>query len=197
MLTIAWDVDDVLNNFISDWYKMKWTVENPNSKIKFEELKDNPPHKSLGITKLDFLKSLDEFRVTEEFQNIPPKQEILDWFKKYGNLARHIALTAVPLAHAGLSANWVIKYFGSWIRSFNFVPSYREAHDIHYYDNSKGEFLDWFKNVDIFVEDNETNFNDAEAIGIKGFLVNKPWNSNDKNIMEVLEELTNFILDKK
>lgn len=192
MKTIAWDVDDVLNNLMFDWFTKHWKNNNP-SDVEYKDLIQNPPHQVLNITKDSYLASLDEFRSYKYYQSLKPGKDISDWFDKYGSRARHIVITAVPYTKVDLSAAWVLKHLGKWIRSFNYVPSFRRNFEIPVYDNSKKEFLSWFNKVDILVEDNAKNCVDAESIGINTFLVNQPWNDSRMNIQEVLDNLTSII----
>jgi len=193
MKTIAWDVDDVLNNLMFDWFT-KHCKKNNISNIRYQDLTENPPHKILKISKESYLTSLDQFRSYNYYQSLEPDKKILDWFNNYGHKARHIVLTSVPYSKADLSAAWIIKYFGKWIRSFNFVPSYRKNVDIPVYDKSKKEFLSWLGNIDILVEDNIQNYSDAKKLGLESFLVKQPWNNSKSELEEVLEKLKISIL---
>ena len=122
MKTIIWDVDDVLNDLMKEWLDKHWLPSYPDCAIRYEDLIENPPHNILHITIDNYRRSLDEFRMNRGSE-LRPVMEVHDWFKANGNKFRHIALTAVPLSLAHISAAWVYKYFGTWIRSFNVVPS--------------------------------------------------------------------------
>jgi len=130
MKTIAWDIDDVLNDLMLLWFKQKWVAEHRDCRLRYEELTENPPHKLLEVGLNDYLGSLDEYRLSPLYQQMSPIQEVRGWFVKYGGNFRHIALTAVPLIAAPASAQWVFKNFGTWIRTFHFVPSKRGGQDI-------------------------------------------------------------------
>lgn len=184
MITIAWDVDDVLNNLTADWLV--------DSKIQDGELATfsvNPPHEILGISKADYLASLDEFR-QRCYAQLEPEPMFLDWFQENGDKYHSIVLTAVPYQSASRSAEWVIRNFGRWIRSFNYVPSFRAYDVIPDYHSSKGDFLDWFGDVDLFIDDSEENIEKARAFGIKSLLFPRPWNRNcEVTAQDFLKEL--------
>ena len=37
MLTIVWDVDDVLNDLMHAWFKHSWLADHPDGKIRYED----------------------------------------------------------------------------------------------------------------------------------------------------------------
>lgn len=184
--TIAWDVDDVLNDLMQMWFEQKRVKANSECRLRYEELIENPPHRLLGFHLNDYLNSLDEFRLLPLYQQISPVKEIMEWFVKYGDNFRHIALTAVPLVAAPASAQWVFKHFGRWIRTFHFVPSKRDEEKIPEYDIDKGAFLKWMQQINVIVDDSPANIRAAESIGIKGILWPRPWNESKLTIQETL-----------
>ena len=185
MKTIIWDVDDVLNNLMQEWFEEHWLSSHPECKLKYEDLIENPPDKLLGITLNEYRESLDEFRKSNCAQ-FKPTSEVYDWFKKNGSKYRHIALTAVPLALAHISAAWVYQYFGNWIRSFHIVPSPRETDPLFKYDLSKNDFLKWFDKGDIFIDDNLNNIEGANILGLKTIIFPRPWNNSVCSVLESL-----------
>jgi len=190
LLTIAWDIDDVLNHFTEQWLRECKKQNSVSESASYESLTVNPPHELLNISLDEYLLSLDSFR--EDFMSdLQPVTETLGWFEEHGHKFRHIALTAVPYKFAPKSASWVITYFGKWIRSFNYVPSYRSFDDIPSYDSDKKSFLSWLNNVDILIEDNEHNIQGAQELGIKTCMFPQPWNvERNKSMSQCLKELT-------
>ncbi len=187
MKTICWDVDDTLNYSTRDWWF--YFKSEKNFKNDYRDLKKNPPHKILKISEKEYLKSLDYFRHSN-YRFLAPNWDVEDWFEENGNNYEHTILTSTPLDYTSITFNWVFKYFGKWIRSFNFIPSYRERNKhIFMYNNSKGDWLeDNRKNIDIYVDDNKQNCKDAKALGIETYCVKQPWN-NGIDIKEILKEL--------
>ena len=102
---------------------------------------------------------------------------------------RHIALTAVPLRLAHISADWVYRHFGNWIRSFNIVPSPRKTDPDFNYDMSKKEFLQWLSQGDILVDDNLVNIEGARTLGLKVVIFPRPWNGMTTNRIEIFKQL--------
>src|ERR1035441_6627160 len=100
MRTIVWDVDDVLNDLMHQWFSLGWKKEHPAEMAEYSELRENPPHASLGTTRAEYLASMDAFRKTDAGIQLTPNVEVLDWFAEHGDRFRHVALTARPLETA-------------------------------------------------------------------------------------------------
>jgi len=187
--TIAWDVDDVLNDLMRRWLEDWWLPGHPGLALRYEEILENPPHRLLGTTEDEYLRSLDEFRLSDIAAKMVPVPEVLDWFKRYGRSFRHIALTARPAATAPPASQWVFTHFGEWIRTFHFVPAARGKGDTSEYDKSKGDYLSWLGKVDVLVDDRSSNIESAKELGIAGVLMPRPWNRNSSAICEALGAL--------
>jgi hypothetical protein len=191
METIAWDVDDVLNDLMREWFSVEWKSKHPRCEVAFDEISENPPHGILKVTKEEYLESLDSFRASEGYSRLAPVEPVLKWFVTNGHEYRHIAVTRVPVRFAPQSSEWVLRHFGKWIRTFHFVPSPRNTIAIPEYDVNKKDFLQWIQKVDYLVDDNEENIDAIESIGVKGILFPRPWNSeNRKSIKTFLTNLT-------
>jgi hypothetical protein len=187
--TIVWDVDDVLNNLTLEWFTRYWLVDHPNCQVRYDQLTSNPPHELLGIPKRDFLKSLDEFRLSDAGKTLEPVPEVLAWFTEHGEKYRHLALTATAMVNAPFLAAWVMAHFGRWIRSFTIVPSPREGERLPAYDQNKAEFLLWLGKADIMVDDSPANILEAGSIGIKTVIIPRPWNQSKASISEATRQL--------
>jgi hypothetical protein len=138
----------------------------------------------------EYTASLDEFRLSPIAAEMIPVPEVLAWFHKYGHHFRHVALTTTPLRTAAISAAWVMKHFGCWIRSFHLVPSPRQDEEIPVYDRSKEEFLRWWGKGDILVDDSPSNVASAWTLDIQGVLIPRPWNQSQLTLSEALGTLT-------
>ena len=189
MKTIVWDVDDVLNNLMESWFKQQWLPRHPECQVGYSELTENPPHRVLGVSREAYLDSLDEFRLTR-MAGLAPATEVREWFEARGHQFRHVALTAVPLRAAHISAGWVMCYFGKWIRSFHFVPSPRQDDPPFHYDQFKGEFLRWLRQGDILVDDSSVNLTGAADLGLRGILFPRPWNNESKSVVGLLNQIS-------
>jgi hypothetical protein len=198
MVTIAWDVDDVLNDLMREWFETGWKTEHRECKVTYEDLSENPPHRILGVTKEIYLESLDTFRAGSFHNRMIPVLPVKEWFVSRGHEFRHIALTSVPFFAASDSARWVLTHFGKWIRTFHFVPSPRATYEIPTYDRTKQEFLEWIQRVDCLVDDNEDNIEEAKSVGVQGLLFPRPWNSEkNKPVESVLTSLSSLQLHEK
>ena len=189
MKTIVWDVDDVLNDLTGNWFEQQWLPQHPHCLVGYSELTVNPPHRVLGVSRESYLESLDEFRLTR-MADLAPVPEVREWFERHGREFRHVALSAVPLRAAHISAGWVMRCFGRWIRSFHFVPSPRQDDPPFHYDQSKGEFLRWLGLGDIMVDDQPVNLAAAAGLGLCSVLYPRPWNEGSESISHLLEQIS-------
>ncbi len=189
MRTIVWDVDDVLNDLMLQWFERGWKQEHPEATVAYGDLRENPPHLSLGATREEYQGSLDAFRKTDAGVHLTPNAEVLRWFQTHGGNFRHVALTARPLETAPDVAAWVMRHFGQWIRCFGIVPT-RTVEGTPVYDRSKGEYLRWLGKGDLLIDDTPENLRHAEAIGIKTLAWPQPWNDAHWSSSEILQQLT-------
>jgi hypothetical protein len=188
MRTIVWDVDDVLNGLMREWFANAWLAEHPECSLKYEDLSGNPPHLALGVSSKEYLASMDAFRKTEAGIQLPPNSEVLAWFARYGSGFRHIALTARPLQSAPDVAWWVMRHFGTWIRCFCVVPSRAES-GAPAYDLGKGDLLRWLGKGDVMVDDAQENLRQAAELGLETVAWPQPWNTSPLNVAGTLREL--------
>ncbi len=191
MQTIVWDVDDVLNDLMYQWFSRGWKQENPAATMGYSELSENPPHVSLGASREQYLASMDAFRKTDAGIHLTPNAEVLEWFSAHGSKFRHVALTARPLETVPDIAAWVMRYFGSWIRCFGVVPT-RAPEGVPMYDRSKGDYLRWLGKGDVLIDDTQENLKQAAEIGVKTFAWPQPWNNSQLTTTEILQQLTNM-----
>ena len=189
MLTVVWDVDDVLNDLMYQWFFHGWMAEHPHCQIPFEKLTSNPPHTVLGTDLPVYLASLDRFRKTELGCNMSPNPDVMAWFRRHGSQFRHVALTARPLETAPDVAHWVMRHFGAWIRCFGVVPT-RIDEGIPVYDRTKGEYLAWLGHGDVLVDDSPENIAQAASLGLTTLQAPQPWNNTRLSLPALLRELS-------
>jgi hypothetical protein len=189
MKVIMWDVDDVLNDLMRDWFRGYWLPKHPVCRVDYDGITANPPHELLGITKKEYLESLDSFRM-EKFEELKPLPEIQEWFQLHGDKAEHIVVTSVPLIAARHSAGWVYSHFGHWIRSFNVVPSPRPGVTPDHGPKTKAEYIRTFSKVDIVVEDNPETLCSMQKLGFSIITIPRPWNESKATLSEALDGLT-------
>jgi hypothetical protein len=194
MLTIVWDVDDVLNDLMYQWFKYSWLPANPDCNVTYAELNANPPHQALGTTREEYLASLDVFRRTERALKMQPNEAVLSWLHDHGARFRHVALTARTLETAPDVASWVMRHFGTWIRCFGVVPS-RAAEAVPVYDRNKGEFLRWLRCGDILIDDSPENIRHAEVVGLKTLMYPQPWNESSFSVETLLQKLCEWAVE--
>ena len=191
-MTIIWDVDDVLNDLMRAWLTETWLPSHPNCALGYEALAENPPHRVLGITRSEYLESIDQFRASEAARHMTPNPAIVEWLSEHGSRCRHLALTARPIASVPYASEWVFRHFGTYVRAFGVVPV-RLPGGSPVYDRTKSEFLEWFGDASVLVDDCAENITAARASGIEGILYPQPWNASACAVTDVLERLS-FLL---
>lgn len=187
MKTIVWDIDDVLNDCTRIWLESFWLPVHPNCSLKYEDITENPPHRLLGVKKEEYLDSLDRFRLSPLAQAMTPDTHLMNWFRNSGVRFRHIALTARPRKTVFSAVNWMLQYYGEWFQTFSFVPAERSGESPGHPDRDKSDFLLWLGKADYFVDDHPENVTAAGKLGVKAFLVARPWNSGGLRIDDILE----------
>ncbi len=194
MLTIVWDVDDVLNDLAALWFAEAWLPGHPDCVACFDGLAGAPPEVVLGTTREAYLESLDAYRHSGAYASQPPRPDVLAWFEAHGGEARHLALTAVPLHAVHVSAEWVLRHYGRWIRGVHVVPSARPGDPPGPPERDKGQWLAWFGGADVLVDDGPENVTAALALGLRGLLFPRPWNADaGRPVSDLLEELTGLV----
>ena len=186
MKTIAWDIDDVLNDLMGRWLE-SYKKKTPDCKVSYPELLKNPPNEIVGISMQDYLSSLDSFRV-QNYLSLSPNPQILGWMKNNSKDFMHIAITSTPMSCAHLSSHWLFKNFGEWIRSFTFIPSKRSADTHPAFFENKADFLKT-QNIYAFIDDNEANISAAKKEGIRAILYPRPWNSQSADTNQILNSI--------
>jgi FMN phosphatase YigB (HAD superfamily) len=188
MLTFVWDVDDVLNDLMRTWFTDVWLPGHPECQLKYADILQNPPHQALGISKSEYLDSLDTFRLSTKARAMPPNSGIMEWLRSHGARHRHMALTARPLDSAPYLSEWLFHHFGDYLRFFGVVPTRQEA-GVPVYDTTKEEFLRWFGKADLLIDDSPENIAAAGRLGIRSVLFPQPWNGNKTTVDETLRQL--------
>ena len=191
MKTIVWDIDDVLNDLTRSWFDLVWKRENPYTEMKYEQLMLNPPHELLGMSREAYLSSLDRFRLSPEAEAMKPHGDVVNWFKEWGALYRHVALTARPIKTVSPAISWLMRHFGEWFEAFGFVPSWRPDENPMQPDKKKTDFLAWICKADYFIDDNTENMTGADKIGVRSFLAAQPWNNSNMMLSEILRVINN------
>lgn len=189
MLTICWDLDDVLNNLMESW------LQNYNylnkTHFQYKEIIKNPPYEILGISENFYKNILDIYR-KEYYDLLSPNKIILEWFKQNGHRAYFSVLTATPTSCASISLEWLMRNFGNWIRQYAFIPSTREQIKDNIYDKTKADWLVRNK-ADLFIDDSIKNCKEANEKGIATFCVKQPWN-NGNDIQWILNQVEKYIV---
>ena len=187
-MLLVWDIDDVLNQFM-----LHCLPHFPSErKFTYEELTVNPPYGILGISKEQYLATLDAARA--DLYQLPPRPEIMRFFEDYGECFHHTAVSAVPLAYAPDSAQWLLRHFGKWIQNCTFIPSPRPGVEMKAQQyHTKSEAIRAFNREALLIDDSPANVLEARENGCEAWLFPAPWNENrTQNIQDFLNRLLVF-----
>jgi hypothetical protein len=195
MLTIAWDIDDVLNDLMRAWLHEEWLPAHSECPLRYADITENPPHRALGVSKSAYFESLDSYRLSPKARELRPTPEIMEWLRAYGQLCMHIALTSRPLQSMPSLAEWVFRHFGAYIRVLAVVPV-RLGPEAPVYHEGKGGFLQWLGRADVLVDDAQENVEAAGKAGVRGILFPQPWNGNRSTVADTLTLLREVIAQK-
>jgi hypothetical protein len=176
VLTLIWDVDDVLNDLMKQWAKAL--------RIPYAYLRSNPPHEILGMRLPEYLESLDKFR--ECGVRLTPNPRIRAWLSRHGLLVRNVALSSVPTKFRNSMDLWIFENFGQWIKSFIVAPGPRGAPD-------KREALSWFGLDCVLIDDLSRHVETAKELGLRSELWPQPWNESALSERETLARLTRIV----
>jgi hypothetical protein len=190
MRTIVWDVDDVLNDLTRVWLETAWLPAHPLRSLHYQDLRANPPLAALGVSLAEYLESLDQFRQSSYLERLEPLPEALHWFRAHGERYRHLALTSAPLSCASISAAWVFRHYGAWIRTFHVVPSARNGERHPVYDLTKTEFLQWLGKPELLlVDDRPENVAQAKDLGWATITLPRPWNGASGSVADAFQQI--------
>ena len=191
MRTLIWDVDDVLNALTREWLASAEGKAVNRHGLSFEALTANPPHDLLGTSRQKYLASLDAFR-RRAYARLQPDPALLAWLQVHGPRYRHLALSAVPLACAELSAAWVFRHWGHWLRGFHVLPSPRPGVNAPVWDHHKADFLHWLGRSDVtLIDDNPGTCEQAAAAGYAVLRVPQPWNRHASHLRSLHDWMAN------
>lgn len=189
MLNIAIDIDDTLNNLMQVWL-LHYNLQR-GTLFKFEDLKVNPPHEILGITKKDYINNLDKFKINY-YNKVIVNKKFWWWFDINGTKANFIAITSTSMETVSESSKWLFNCFGEWIRNYVVIPNHTDKYHEYKYFQSKAQWMDWFGKVDIYIDDNEKSIKQVNEIcpKVKTICIKQPWNSGleTKRVLEILDK---------
>jgi hypothetical protein len=183
---IAWDVDDVLNALMRRWLE-RFEQESGVS-VPYASLRENPPDGLLGLSRAQYLASLDAFRL-EQYASLEPSPRALEWFAEHGDATTHIAVTATPLCAAERTVAWVRRHFGRWIADVRVVPSPRPDDPVPQPPPDKGALLAALGGQFVLVDDSPAQVAHARAHGVRAILYPQPWNEAAQPAAAVWTEL--------
>ncbi len=187
--TIVWDIDDVMNDLMRSWLEYDWLPTHPDCRLCYSDITENPPHRLLGVSASEYLASLDRFRMSPAAAKMKPPDGLFNWFENHGARFRHVALTARPVETVAPAFTWTLQHFGQWFETFAFVPSERPGQLHNGPERSKEEYLAWLSRVNFFIDDSQANVATSRKLGLRSFLVSRPWNTGGKELKTILRHI--------
>lgn len=175
------------------WFDRVWIPGHPGERLTYSEITQNPPDGLLGISRQEYLASLDAFRLSSDYARLEPNPDVLSWLKAEGGKSRHVALTATPLRAAPSTAGWVLRHFGRWIREFGFIPAERSGEALPTYDADKGQWIERHGAMSMLVDDSARNLAAARVAGIATLSWPRPWNDG-LTVAETLQALSRYVV---
>ena len=183
---IVWDVDDVLNRLMDSWLK-SWNQKN-DLNVALMNIKDNPPHEILKISKETYFNSLDDFRNSEAGINVEENSTVKNWFENHGSRFYHMACSARPIHTMPNQAWWIYHNYGQWIHTVHVAGTGRNK-EMDYKNISKADFISWIDKEVLFIDDSEENVNAVSETGSETMLYPQPWNSSKHSEEEFIAKL--------
>jgi hypothetical protein len=188
MVTIVWDIDDVLNELTEEWID---SINHPSVFSK-EQLKSPDFHSVLGWSQSEYLQSIDTFRLTS-FVDLEPNASIQKFMSDNSHVV-HLVLTATPLLSAHISAEWTFRNFGKWVDGFLLAPSSRPT--ISSTRRSKYDHLARLvssRDVVLCIDDHPSNIAAALSAGAAPILWPQPWNGSSITHEDALLQLSKLL----
>lgn len=186
-VTIAWDVDDVLNELTRSW------AETAGLGDRFKDGQGRDPGayvNSLGFPPSDYLISLDEFRANC-YGSLEPNSLTHAWFVQHGSRCDHVVVSRTPLKASSIMRAWVLDHFGRWITNVIVTPSWRSTDPSGTLYPSKGDIMQSIRKPAVLVDDTEANLVEARrTCHVVTFA--QPWNSGASQ-RDSLAELTDIL----
>ncbi len=195
-LTLIWDLDDVLNDQTRLWLERSWCVAHPDKAVTYDELTENPPHRILGVTREEYLASMDEFRASSAGVRLRVPDEVTAWFRSNGRRARHVVVTACPQRFAADRARWVYENLGPWMCGVHVVPSPRPGDTVQLQDRTKSDWLRWFGRSDaVLIDDAPEYISAARNLSMRAIVVPHPWNGASGTRADALRQIDSLLDD--
>ena len=183
---IVWDADDVLNRLMFSWLDYWNTINNTNA--SYSELSQNPPDSIIGISRKEYIDSLDGFRNSESGKKVLTNDIVKNWFENHGNKFKHVACTARPIETMPNQAWWIYYNYGKWIHTVHAAKTVRDLMDNHH-PATKADFISWMNKEVLFIDDSEENVNAVSETGSETMLYPQPWNSSKHSEEEFIAKL--------
>ncbi|MCY3414379.1 MAG: hypothetical protein INQ03_22220 [Candidatus Heimdallarchaeota archaeon] len=160
------DIFEALSDFANSRYKTKFSKE---------DYTEYSIYNILPITKAESFILVQEFYKTEEFLQLIPNKDAIEYIPKIKSLSDSITIDIVTSRagdHVIENTNKMLsKYFPNCIRNVHF-GSQHEIVD-------KGDILKSI-NAKVFVDDHLKHIKSASSICEYVFLINQPWNTSER-----------------
>jgi len=182
-MNIGFDIDDVLCDLVGDFlafYNKKF-----NTNFKYENFNSYAWYDVLEHNKDDFKAILDEYLNNGAYKILKPYNDMIELLKELSTNNNDIYLiTARPDIYHNDNKIWLDKFLSGYYKKLIY------SSNNHSYKNnnlSKAEICQNL-NIKVMVEDVLNYAIDCANLGVKTFLVDRPWNQDiqkHKNLIRV------------
>lgn len=167
-LHIAWDVDDMLGNFVGAL--IRWNNRKGYPRLRMEDVHDYNLSKIFQCPIEETIRRVDEFVESPEFEGIEPYPQTQEVVRQLP-MCRHSAVTGRRRALQERTRLWVEKHFPA---SFTGVHAV-EANPLNGNIHGKADICKEI-GADVLLEDAPMHIESCLAAGLTVFFLAKPWN---------------------
>lgn len=178
-MKIGIDLDETTLNLIDPL--IEYHKEKTGKKLEREDFESFYLSDILSISKEEEWIYLDEFYNSDYFDKILPLQNSINVLKELSKNHEIFFITARPENWREKTEKWLSKFV-------DFPHKLILTSNMHKNEPGKKKFeVCEEKSIDIFIEDDHNYALGCANVGVKTFLLNKPWNRkiNHKNITRV------------
>lgn len=176
MVRIGIDIDEVLSEtakgFLTFYNKKKHT------NFQFNQITEYSFSKVFNISHEEEKTSLMEFFQSSYFTNLSPVEGSVQAVKKLAKKSELYAVSSRPLQLMPLTTKWIKKYFDNSFKEVILMNGHFDSTE------TKSSICKQY-DIEYFVEDVLDYAKDCASVGVRTFLIDKPWNQEtiDNNII--------------
>jgi len=187
-MKIGIDIDEIVTEFVKGYLKVY--NKKYGRDARYDEIFSYNLWESLNITKEEVIKLAEEFYDSQHFQEIELVEGAIESINKLGKENGIFFITSRPSYIQGKTQEFVTKHFSQIKNNLLFSGDFWGGLG----SRTKAQICSELK-LDFMIEDNKIYSREIAELGIKVFLMDKPWNKKvqHENITRVKnwEEIMN------